>query len=402
LGEPAGTPLVQPDITQKSSLFSLPILGRTGYVFAGLGCPNGCDFCATSHFFKREHIRILPDGPSIVDAIRRLRELHPGLEDFWISDEDFLLSPTRGRGFLEAIRASGLPPLSLKIFSSVKALSQYRASELVEMGVDWVWVGFEGKRAGYAKMRGRPYGELFADLHRHGISVLASMIIGFDYQTPEIIREEYEELLSYRPTMSQFLIYGPAHGTPSYDRMKAEGRLDAALYEDHTKHDGFSLGFRHPFIGAEEMSAIQRGLYREEFERLGPSVFRTADDWLAGYLNLRDSPEERVRAKALRYGQNAHRAAMLIPASRGWVSETAARWLDDLRRRIAEGTGRLTLTERLGSLLVRPMPWYTSFKLRHGIGMQPKFTRKTFRTGAAGDIRSIVPVKASVPIPRGG
>ena len=38
------------------------LLEETGYVFAGLGCPNGCDFCATSHYFKRRHIRFLPDG----------------------------------------------------------------------------------------------------------------------------------------------------------------------------------------------------------------------------------------------------------------------------------------------------------------------------------------------------
>ena len=45
----------------------------------------------------------------------------------------------------------------------MKALSQFQASELVEMGIDWVWVGYEGRRAGYAKTEGRPYGELLAD-----------------------------------------------------------------------------------------------------------------------------------------------------------------------------------------------------------------------------------------------
>src|SRR3970040_1506617 len=132
LGE-ADAPPVQPDITQTGNLFSMEILGTTGYVFAGLGCPNGCDFCATSYYFKRKHIRLLPDGRAILDAIHRLRELHPGMTSFWINDEDFLLNEKRGRESLPAIRASGLPPVSISIFASVKALSKFTPSELVEM-----------------------------------------------------------------------------------------------------------------------------------------------------------------------------------------------------------------------------------------------------------------------------
>ncbi len=378
LGEDVDAPIVQPAITQKSRLFSMP-LGRVGYVFAGLGCPNGCDFCATSHYFKREHIKFLPDGPSILDAIEKLRALYPGLDDFWINDEDFLLNEARGRGFLEAVRKSGLPPISISIFSSVKALSRFKASELVEMGVDWIWVGFEGRRAGYAKMEGRPYGELFEDLRNHGINVMTSMIIGFDYQTPEIIRAEFEELMGLRPTMCQFLIYGPAHGTPAYERMNSEGRLMADLYSDNTKHDGFSLGFLHPHIGPEEMSSIQRTLYKEEFERLGPSVFRAVDDWLTGIVNLRNHPVERVRAKAERYAEDAHRAMMVIPASMKYLNPESAARLEKLNARLAEHTGPLTAKERLWSMAAPAMLWYTSWKMAHGIGQQPEFTRKTFR-----------------------
>ena len=379
LGEPADTPFTQPVITQVNTLFSIPISGRQGYVFAGLGCPNGCDFCATSHYFDRKHIPFLPDGPSILDAIHNLRRTYPDMTSFWINDEDLLLNESRGRGFLEAIRKSDLPPLSLCVFSSVRALSQFKASELVEMGIDWVWVGYEGKGAGYAKMEGRPYRELFNDLQQHGISVLASMIIGFDYQTPEIIHEEFEELLSIRPSLSQFLIYGPAYGTAAYNRLNEEGRLDPDFFNDNTLHDGFTLGFRHPHIEQDDMSAIQRELYREEFDRLGPSVFRVVEDWLTGYINLRDHPSERVRAKAQAYQQSAHQAMMLIPASGKYVSKTAKAWLNDLQKRLAEETGAMNWKEYGASKLAPLLLRYTAFKLKHDIGQQPEFTRKTFR-----------------------
>jgi len=379
LGEHVDAPYIQPVITQKQTLFSLPILGRVGYVFAGLGCPNGCDFCATSAFFKRKHIRLLPDGPAILRAIERLRLIYPDMADFWINDEDFLLNKARGRGFLEAIRKSDMPPLSLSIFSSVRALSQFTASELVEMGIDWVWVGYEGKRAGYSKMKGKSFRELFNELHEHGISVLASMIIGFDYQTPEIIEEEFEELMSLRPTMCQFLIYGPAHGTPLYERYKAEGRLDPVAFADHSKHDGFSLTFKHPHIGPEEMSRIQRSLYHREFERLGPSVYRLVDDLLQGYLNLSDHEAPRVRAKARRCKDIVHRAMVLLLGSRKYVSPGVADWLTELYKKLVEETGPMSPRQHLIAKVVPAMIEYTEFKLRHNIGQQPKFSRKTYR-----------------------
>lgn len=380
LGEKADEPIVQPDITQSQKLFSIPLPGKTGYVFAGLGCPNGCEFCATSHYFKQEHIKFLPDGPSILAAIEELRDKHPALDSIWVNDEDFLLDEERGKGFLEAIRKSDLPPLSISIFSSVKALSKYSAEELVEMGIDWIWVGYEGKRSGYSKQEGKPYPELFNDLHQHGISVLTSMILGFDYHTPEIIEEEFEELLSIRPSMSQFLIYGPAPGTPLEKRMLDEGRMIPEIFNDRRRHDGFNMGFEHPHIGQKEISQIQRRLYKEEFERLGPSVFRVTEDWLSGYVNLKDSPKPRVRAKAEKYKKDSHRAMMLLPGSKKYVNKKTRAWMDSLNERFARETGPLTMKESfLARAVVPAMIRYTDFKIRHNIWQQPEFTRKTFR-----------------------
>lgn len=379
LDEPMDRPIRQPVIIQNQSLFSLPLLEKTGYVIAGLGCPNGCDFCVTSHFFKREHIKFLPDGPSILKAIQDLREAVPDLGSFWINDEDFLLDEKRGRGFLEAIRESDMPPISLSVFSSVKALSQFKASELVEMGIDWVWVGYEGHRAGYSKMIGKSYEDLFADLHSHGISVMASMIIGFDYQTPEIIQEEFDALMSLRPTLCQFLIYGAAHCTPAYTRLNQEGRLTERVYGNHSRQDGFYLGFEHPHIGAGEMEAIQRRLYHDAFERLGPSVLRVVEDWLSGAENLQNHPSPRVRAKAQKYLHAAHRGALAVRPSMRYVNSHVYEWMEAFYERLIRVTGRLNRMERITGALVPLALALTNFKLRYGIAQQPRFTRKEFR-----------------------
>jgi radical SAM superfamily enzyme YgiQ (UPF0313 family) len=377
LGEPIDNPIHQPTVTSKSYLFSLPF-PIEGYIFGGLGCPAGCDFCATSHYFGRKHILFLPTGKTIIDAIERLRKAYPRMRNFYLSDEDFFVNRNRAIQFLEEIRKSDLPAISLRGYGSVKSLSPFSASELVEIGFDLLWIGYEGKRAGYEKMKGRPYKELFDDLRNHGISILASMIIGFDYQTPEIIEEEFQELMSLRPSLCQFLIYGPAYGTPSYHRLKEQGRFLPDMNEPY-KYDGFWLGFKHPHINSEEMSKIQLSLYQREFEILGPSIFRIIENQLNGYLALKDHSLLRIREKAKEYRKIARKGLALISASKRYMNPKVNDWLDDLRERIISGTGDINAREHLIAKGVPLLIKLTALKLRHNICTQPRFTKRIYR-----------------------
>ena len=89
------------------------------------------------------------------------------------------------------------------------------------MGIDGFWIGYEGTRSGYAKQQGRPVEEILNEFRAHGITVLTSMIVGFDYQTPEVIAQEFEGLMKLKPALAQFLIYGPVPSTPFYQRPAA-------------------------------------------------------------------------------------------------------------------------------------------------------------------------------------
>jgi len=74
------------------------------------------------------------------------------------------------------------------------------------MGIDGMWIGYEGTRSGYEKQSGRPVAEVFTEFRDHGITILASMIVGFPYQNRGIIQEELNGLLSLKPAFSQFLV----------------------------------------------------------------------------------------------------------------------------------------------------------------------------------------------------
>jgi len=79
LGEPEiPMPYKQPLMVSWLKVFGWKVSG-TGKIFAGLGCPNGCDFCCTSHFFSRKHIKLLPTGRDIYNVVERYFDLDPNL-----------------------------------------------------------------------------------------------------------------------------------------------------------------------------------------------------------------------------------------------------------------------------------------------------------------------------------
>ncbi len=120
LGETCG-PQRHPMVVSRLRVFSREV-SRTGMVFAGLGCPNGCDFCCTSHFFKRKHIRLLETGREIYDVIQRYQELEPG-DGNRRARTKIPFSTGSARSSWPMRRRGGKPPELL--FASVKA-QQYR------------------------------------------------------------------------------------------------------------------------------------------------------------------------------------------------------------------------------------------------------------------------------------
>lgn len=373
LGEP-DRPFKNPLIVFKSSILSLPLMGKTAPLFGGVGCANGCDFCWTSHYFNKKHLRFLDTGQDMMNAILEVKRADPKVNGFIVYDEDLLLNETRGREFLEACRKSD-ERFSLSVFASVKALSQYKPSELAEMGISMAWIGFEGMQSDYEKQKGVSYEKLFNDLRSVGVSVAASMIIGFDYQTAEIIEREYAELLRLKPAVCQFLIYGPSRGTPLHERLDKEGRLSDVATHLHSMADGFTLAFDHPNISAPAMKLIARQMYKGEYHHLGSTAFRTIEVALSGYLNNKqsDAPRLKIRAglqkKQLRKAQAAKRAGIRFSPN-NLVRARVERLFEEIEQEI----GPAPALEEAGSYLLLAAGAWTKvkYKLRGASQVSPR------------------------------
>ena len=357
-------------------------VSRTGMVFAGLGCPNGCDFCCTSHFFKRKHIKLLPTGRDIYGVIQRYQEIEPEMS-IVILDEDFLLNRRRALELRDCVMAAARP-LSIFAFASVKAISQYTVTEILEMGIDGLWIGYEGTRSGYAKQSGRPVDELFRELREHGVSILASMIVGLPYQTPEIIDEELSGLLALQPPLCQFLIYGPTPGTPFYEQVMREGRLHQDLADDRESYyrncSGFKAMVNHPTMTPAEIESAQARCFAEDLRRLGPSIFRSIETWFLGYERLKESDNPTLRLKAERFAFEIRRSYAVFLAGKVLArGRNIRRHVAELEERIYRALGAPTFTERLRSGLALVLALWTGLSLKLGLFQHPRLTRHVYR-----------------------
>ncbi|MHC4815281.1 MAG: B12-binding domain-containing radical SAM protein [Planctomycetota bacterium] len=386
LGEPEiSMPYKHPLIVSELRVFGAQV-STTGMVFAGLGCPNGCDFCCTSHFFGRRHIKLLPTGKDIYGVVERYLAIDPRMS-LVILDEDFLLNRRRALEFRDEVIAGG-KALSIFAFASVRALSKYTTEQLVEMGIDSLWIGYEGKRSGFKKQEGRPVEELFAELRAHGISILASMIVGMPHQDEAIVQQELDGLLALEPSLCQFLIYGPTPGTPFFERVTREGLLRKDLAADpllyYRKCDGFTSMVDHPELSPARIEAQQRDCFRQDYARLGPSIYRSVEAWLRGYLTLRGSNNPVLRRKAASLAKDVRKAYPVFLAGRLFGPNRAIRKkVGALQRAAHAELGQPTFAERLRSVAAVGLALWTSFSLKFQLGQHPRVVRHEYRMPAA-------------------
>ncbi len=308
LGENENEPIRHPYAPVKSPrIISMTQPEVVGHITGGLGCPNGCDFCSTSHFFACQYHPFITNGremyAQLVNQYETARKLGKEMVHVSLIDEDFFVNETRAREYLQTLREN---PVNMSImgFGSIRSLSKYTGQEIAEMGFDILWIGLEGEHAHFDKLNGRDPAELFRDLRDHGICILASSIIGLPYQTPDIIQKEFLRGLSLNPCFSQYLIYFGFPGTPLYRRAEAEHlfRPEYATTKDWKKWDGFAQHFIYDAFKDGELEKIQEELYNEETRRLGASIFRVCETWLDAIpkLEASDSLLLHMRAKRLR------------------------------------------------------------------------------------------------------
>jgi hypothetical protein len=347
LGEEIDRPLRNPHLfNDTSSLLGIRFRKGAGQIAAGLGCPNGCEFCLTSHYYKCKHLPFLKTGKEVYDTMKDLGRDMPvgigiGSKGFLILEEDFLLDKKRVLEMAEYTKKEVKVPLRFSCFGSAGAVKQYDPVTLAEMGLDTVWIGVESPQKYYHKMKDVDMKELFTSLHSHGIKTIGSMILGYDFHTPENIYEDIDYLISLSPTFNQYMMYTPLPGTPLYEKYKEENRI---LDLPWSHFNGFEFTIRHPHFTPEEMKKVQDSAYVRASRVLGPSVMRLIEVYLQGYLNFKDSLNPMLKRRAQMFKDFCRYSQPILPLVKKYGDLTTAREkLATLMERVRKEAGKFPI-----------------------------------------------------------
>jgi radical SAM superfamily enzyme YgiQ (UPF0313 family) len=232
----------------------------TASLIATRGCHNRCGFCYLS-----THGLHMPYQMRDVEQI--VEEFRAGGQPYGVFIDNNLGSRP---DYLRRL-CRGLRPLQ-KIWSAAVTLDVTDDPSLVrEMalaGCTGVFIGLESLRgenlADAHKKSPRPddYARRVAILHRNGIQVNGSFVLGFDHDRPDVFEETVRWVEENRLECATFHILTPYPGTPLFAQMEAEGRL---LHRDWTLYDTSHVVFRPRHMTPEQLADGYAWCYRRLF-----------------------------------------------------------------------------------------------------------------------------------------
>jgi radical SAM superfamily enzyme YgiQ (UPF0313 family) len=315
LGEDPGAPIKHPIVpsAEHKRVFGIPAPGVCGLLIPGVGCVNGCRFCATSHFFDRNYTAYFASGEALYKEACRVGDAL-GTEEFFVMDENFLKDTKRAHELLACMQRDDRL-LKFLVFSSAEAIEAFGVENLARLGVEFLWLGAESKHETYAKNTGRDLRALVRDLRNHGINVLVSGILFLEHHTPDNIDEDIQYLIELEGVYTQFMMFTPLPQTRLYLDYKERGLIDFDLpYEEwHGQH---VLNFRHPAFSKEDSKRILNRAFQAEFDQLSSSMVRMFDTAMRGYRTLSASPDAWLRRRGDQMRESAVQFRLLAPTMR--------------------------------------------------------------------------------------
>jgi len=273
-----------------------------------LGCPNACEFCNTSHFFKFKKITVCTPEEACA-SLKAAHEKMAGQAALFnmIWDEDFLIDREYVLRLGELLQAEGLiGKVNLFCFASIRSISQYTVEELARCGVGVLWIGVESRfedrmvaAHNFQKRVGRDVAQVFEELHDHGILIIGSNILGLDFHDHENIVEDIDYFVSLKPDLYQVSPLRPCPGTTLYDRLLEDGRIDERFSAEDTMLWS-DRGLKHPAFRYGEIQDYFHLAHKKLYETNGPTVLNAMETMIRGYKNLRHSPDPYLQARAER------------------------------------------------------------------------------------------------------
>ncbi|AFQ44125.1 B12-binding domain-containing radical SAM protein [Desulfosporosinus meridiei] len=195
----------------------------TNIIVASRGCPFKCEFCYNSCDYVHHQYRNRPIA-NVLEEIKQLKTKHVMfIDDNLIGDIGWT------RAFLEEIKPLGLKwnaAVSANILNHLDVLDQMQ-----ESGCQSLFIGFESineqsiRSVQKFQNKRENYERLIHELHKRGIMVNASLVFGFDHDSPQVFQNTLDWLVKNKVETMTAHILTPYPGTILYERFFSEGRI---------------------------------------------------------------------------------------------------------------------------------------------------------------------------------
>jgi radical SAM superfamily enzyme YgiQ (UPF0313 family) len=232
----------------------------TSSMIATRGCHNRCGFCYLST--KGLHMPYLVrDVAQIVEEIREDGQPYTVFIDNNLgSRPDYLRALCQGLRELKIIWSAAV---TIDVTDDPSLVR-----EMALAGCTGVFIGFESlenENLSAAHKKTPPaedYSRRVAILHRYGIQVNGSFVLGFDHDRPSVFRRTCDWIEENRLECATFHILTPYPATPLFEQMESAGRL---LHKNWDLYDTSHCVFRPRYMSPEELEAGYAWCYRRLF-----------------------------------------------------------------------------------------------------------------------------------------
>ncbi|RLF34682.1 MAG: B12-binding domain-containing radical SAM protein [Thermoplasmata archaeon] len=226
----------------------MPILGG---VQSTRGCPNRCEFCAITSFYKHgvkqrpiknvvEEIKQMPNkffilhDPSLTINPRYARELFKTLirekvKKGWVANGNANVLAKIDEEFLRLARKSGC----IEWFVGFESISQAALNGIKK-----------------TCNRVEDFEKMIRRVHKHGMTVQGGIIFGFDEDTPDIFDTTLEKIYEWELDVLEVNILTPFPGTPLFDRLEREGRITT---KDWSRYNQIDVVFKPKNMTEKEL-----------------------------------------------------------------------------------------------------------------------------------------------------
>jgi hypothetical protein len=125
---------------------------------------------------------------------------------------------------------------------------------------------------------------------------------------------------------------------------------------------------------------MQRWCFDQDFQRLGPSIFRVLEARLLGYQRLKHSSNGSLRQRAEYYATELRAAYPVFLAGRLLgPNASIRRWIGELEQRLHTELGPPSFSAQAKSILAVGAALWTGLTLKLNLFQHPKLTRTAYR-----------------------